>query len=231
MSLCIIGYVDIVVNCAGYAIARKFLDTPTNDIERMLRLNYLSAVYVTRILLPFMLDQKVHQTHERRIAFVCSLASQVGVYGYTAYTGSKYALRGFAETLEMELGYKGPIITIAFPPDTDTPGYTLENIGKPAATKAISATAGLASPDDVAKSIYLDIINGKLISTYGLKGAFLSWLTAGIFPPVSVRFRYRADYLQGIIGAFAEILAATPLRAVGIVYAFWMRYISSKYNE
>ncbi|TNN20653.1 3-ketodihydrosphingosine reductase [Schistosoma japonicum] len=225
------GYVDIVVNCAGYAIARKFLDTPTNDIERMLRLNYLSAVYVTRILLPFMLDQKVHQTHERRIAFVCSLASQVGVYGYTAYTGSKYALRGFAETLEMELGYKGPIITIAFPPDTDTPGYTLENIGKPAATKAISATAGLASPDDVAKSIYLDIINGKLISTYGLKGAFLSWLTAGIFPPVSVRFRYRADYLQGIIGAFAEILAATPLRAVGIVYAFWMRYISSKYNE
>ncbi|CAH8455176.1 unnamed protein product [Schistosoma turkestanicum] len=227
----VLGSVDILVNCAGYAVARKFLDTPTDDIEGMLHLNYLSAVHVTRILLPYMLDQKVHQTYERRIAFVCSLASQVGVYGYAAYTGSKYALRGFAETLETELGNKGPFITIAFPPDTDTPGYLRENVGKPVATKAISSTAGLASPDDVAKSVYLDIINGKLISTYGLEGAFLSWISAGIFPPVSVRCRYLTDFLPGIIGACLEILAATPLRAIGIVYAFWMRYISFKYSE
>ncbi|CAH8461645.1 unnamed protein product [Schistosoma curassoni] len=120
-----LGSVDILVNCAGYAVARKFLDTPTDDIQGMLHLNYLSAVHVTRILLPYMLDQKFHQTHERRIAFICSLASQVGVYGYAAYTGSKYALRGFAETLEMELGHKGPFVTIAFPPDTDTPGYIM----------------------------------------------------------------------------------------------------------
>ncbi|CAH8455762.1 unnamed protein product [Schistosoma rodhaini] len=226
-----LGSVDILVNCAGYAVARKFLDTPTDDIQGMLHLNYLSAVHVTKILLPYMLDQKVHQTEERRIAFICSLASQVGVYGYAAYTGSKYALRGFAETLDMELGHKGPFVTIAFPPDTDTPGYIHENVGKPVATKAISATAGLASPDDVAKSVYLDITNGKLISTCGLEGVFLSWITAGIFPPVSVRCRYLSDFIPGIIFACVEILAATPLRAVGIVYAFWMRYISFKYNE
>ncbi|CAH8482825.1 unnamed protein product [Heterobilharzia americana] len=106
------GPIDILINCAGYAVARKFLDTSTDDIKGMLQTNYLSAVHVTRILLPSMLDQKVHQTHERRIAFVCSLASQ-------------YALRGFAEVLEMELGYKGPYVTIAFPPDTDTPGYAV----------------------------------------------------------------------------------------------------------
>lgn len=226
-----LGSVDILVNCAGYAVARKFLDTPTDDIQGMLHLNYLSAVHVTKILLPYMLDQKVHQTEERRIAFICSLASQVGVYGYAAYTGSKYALRGFAETLDMELGHKGPFVTIAFPPDTDTPGYIHENVGKPVATKAISATAGLASPDDVAKSVYLDITNGKLISTCGLEGVFLSWITAGIFLPVSVRCRYLSDFIPGIIFACVEILAATPLRAVGIVYAFWMRYISFKYNE
>ncbi|CAH8457768.1 unnamed protein product [Schistosoma mattheei] len=185
-----LGSVDILVNCAGYAVARKFLDTPTDDIQGMLHLNYLSAVHVTRILLPYMLDQKFHQTHERRIAFICSLASQVGVYGYAAYTGSKYALRGFAETLEMELGHKGPFVTIAFPPDTDTPGYIRENVGKPVVTKAISATAGLASPDDVAKSVYLDIMNGKLISTCGLEGIFLSWITAGIFPPVAECYPY-----------------------------------------
>ncbi|CAH8482809.1 unnamed protein product [Heterobilharzia americana] len=225
------GPIDILINCAGYAVARKFLDTSTDDIKGMLQTNYLSAVHVTRILLPSMLDQKVHQTHERRIAFVCSLASQVGVYGYAAYTGSKYALRGFAEVLEMELGYKGPYVTIAFPPDTDTPGYARENTGKPAATKEISATTGLASPDDVAKSIYLDIVNGKLVSTYGLEGALLSWTTAGILPPVSVRCRCRSDFLRGIIGACLEMVAATPLRFIGIAYAFWMRYISFRHNS
>ncbi|CAH8473919.1 unnamed protein product [Heterobilharzia americana] len=225
------GPIDILINCAGYAVARKFLDTSTDDIKGMLQTNYLSAVHVTRILLPSMLDQKVHQTHERRIAFVCSLASQVGVYGYAAYTGSKYALRGFAEVLEMELGYKGPYVTIAFPPDTDTPGYARENTGKPAATKEISATTGLASPDDVAKSIYLDIVNGKLVSTYGLEGTLLSWTTAGILPPVSVRCRCRSDFLRGIIGACLEMVAATPLRFIGIAYAFWMRYISFRHNS
>uniref|UniRef100_A0A094ZV89 3-ketodihydrosphingosine reductase n=1 Tax=Schistosoma haematobium TaxID=6185 RepID=A0A094ZV89_SCHHA len=166
-----LGSVDILVNCAGYAVARKFLDTSTDDIQGMLHLNYLSAVHVTRILLPYMLDQKFHQTHERRIAFICSLASQ------------------------------------------------RENVGKPVVTKAISATAGLASPDDVAKSVYLDIMNGKLISTCGLEGVFLSWITAGIFPPVSVRCRYLSDFIPGIIFACVEILAATPFRAVGIIYS------------
>nr|CAH8830509.1 unnamed protein product [Trichobilharzia regenti] len=225
------GPIDILINCAGYAVARKFLDTSTSDIEGMLKTNYLSAVYVTRILLPYMLTQKIHQPHEQRIAFICSLASQIGVYGYAAYTGSKYALRGFAEALEMELGHNGPYITLAFPPDTDTPGYALENTGKPAATKEISSTAGLASPDSVAKSIYMDIINGKLVSTYGLEGSLLSWLTAGILPPVSVRCRYLSDFFRVIIGASLEIAAATPLRAVGIFYAFWMKYITYKHNK
>lgn len=46
---------------------------------------------------------------------------QLGLYGYTAYSASKYALRGLAETLQMEVYPYNIRVSISFPPDTDTP--------------------------------------------------------------------------------------------------------------
>ena len=52
-----------------------------------------------------------------------SLLLQLGLYGYTAYSASKYALRGLAETLRMEMAAHNVKISISFPPDTDTPMF------------------------------------------------------------------------------------------------------------
>lgn len=41
---------------------------------------------------------------EGRIVFISSQAGQIGLFGYTAYCSSKFALRGFAEALQMEVG-------------------------------------------------------------------------------------------------------------------------------
>ena len=56
-----------------------------------------------------------------------SQAGQTGVYGYTAYSASKFALRGLAETLHMEVNHLGIGVTISFPPDTQTPGFDEES--------------------------------------------------------------------------------------------------------
>lgn len=59
---------------------------------------------------------------------------QVGLYGYTAYSSSKFALRGLAEALQMEVEqYKIRILT-AFPPNTNTPLLSRENEIKPEIT-------------------------------------------------------------------------------------------------
>jgi len=55
-------------------------------------------------------DDFVHPSH-----------TQLGLYGYTAYSASKYALRGLAETLQMEVKSYNIAVSISFPPDTDTP--------------------------------------------------------------------------------------------------------------
>ena len=45
----------------------------------------------------------------------------MALYGYTAYAASKYAVRGLAEVLDMELKVHNIRVSVSFPPDTDTP--------------------------------------------------------------------------------------------------------------
>lgn len=47
---------------------------------------------------------------------------QVAIHGYTAYGASKWALRGLAEALQMEVKPFGIFVSVSYPPDTDTPG-------------------------------------------------------------------------------------------------------------
>lgn len=61
-------------------------------------LNFLGGVYVTKAALKGMKDN-----NGGKIVFISSQAGQVGVFGYTAYSASKFALRGFAESLQMEV--------------------------------------------------------------------------------------------------------------------------------
>lgn len=64
----------------------------------MMDLNFLGGVNVTKAALKGMKD-----INGGRIVFISSQAGQVGVFGYTAYSASKFALRGFAESLQMEV--------------------------------------------------------------------------------------------------------------------------------
>ena len=57
---------------------------------------------------------------------------QVALYGYSAYSSSKFALRGLAEALQMEVKPYNILVNVSFPPDTDTPqlqGELLHRVG------------------------------------------------------------------------------------------------------
>jgi 3-dehydrosphinganine reductase len=75
------------------------------------------------------------------------------VFGYTAYAPTKFAVRGFFESLRGELKPYGIHVGCSFPPDTDTPQLADENRYKPAETKAISGTIKPLSAERVAQSI------------------------------------------------------------------------------
>ena len=70
-------------------------------------MNYLSAVNTTKAALPSMIQQQ-----RGRIVFLSSQAGQIGLFGFSAYSGSKFALRGMAEALQMEVQYLKKLICI-----------------------------------------------------------------------------------------------------------------------
>mmetsp|Transcript_18168 Transcript_18168/g.42046 ORF Transcript_18168/g.42046 Transcript_18168/m.42046 type:complete len:258 (-) Transcript_18168:661-1434(-) len=135
------GPPDLLFNNAGNATARPFEDTPTTDFENLMKVNYFGAVFLTQALMP-----SIKHNGGGTIAFTSSMAGQVGVYGYTAYSPTKFALRGFAESLQMELRRDNISVVLAFPPDTDTPGFKAENETKPKETHLIGASVGLFDP-------------------------------------------------------------------------------------
>lgn len=143
--------VFMLANCAGMAICGKLEDMPNEDIKKLIDLNYLGSVYCAKTLIPFMKERK-----EGIIVFTASQAAILGIYGMAVYSGAKYALRGLAESLHMELRPYNISVTVSLPPDTDTPGFETENKNKPVETHKISESAGLFKPDDVAQRIMED---------------------------------------------------------------------------
>lgn len=176
-----LGPVAVLFNCAGYSVSGRFEELPVEDFQNLLSVNYLGSVYVTKAVLPGMKSQRAG-----RILFTSSQAGVLGLYGFTAYSASKFALRGLAESLHMEVKPYNISVTLGLPPDTDTPGFAEEEKTKPIETKLISQTSSLESPHDVAKSMMEDTLRGSFLCSSGIVGFLLCNLCAGMAPMTSV---------------------------------------------
>ncbi|CAF0713795.1 unnamed protein product [Adineta steineri] len=169
--------VDILINNAAIFYARSFHQTKPEEFAEMIRINYLGSIYCTQACLPSM-----RVRGSGRIVFVSSQAGQLGVFGYTSYCSTKFALKGLAESLQMELARENIYITLVFPPDTDTPGFKEENKTKPKETQMINETSGVLRADQVAKKIIQATRKGSFTCSYGLNGFLLTCLTCGAQP-------------------------------------------------
>jgi len=171
-----------------YQFQKKLEDLTESDIETMLKVNLLGSIYPTKAILPKMKKTFGFSKSKNtgRIVFVSSQAGQIGIFGFTAYSASKYALRGFAEALDSEVKPYNIHVSIVFPPDTDTPGLEVENQIKPEETKLISSTSGLFTAEEVAKSVVKGFQSGAYLISIGFDGWVLSQLTAGMSPVTSI---------------------------------------------
>jgi 3-dehydrosphinganine reductase len=142
------GPVDIAVCSAGQARPGYFQELDPELFRQMMDVNYFGTVNVARAVVPAMIERRAGS-----VVGVSSAAGLVGVFGYTAYAPTKFAVRGFLESLRGELAPYGIHVGCSFPPDTDTPQLADENRYKPAETKAISGTIKPLSAQRVAKSI------------------------------------------------------------------------------
>lgn len=163
---------DILINSAGVAHPGEFTDLEPKIFHWLMDVNYFGTVHVTKLLLPEMLKRG-----DGQIINISSMAGYLGVYGYTAYGASKYAVRGFSDALRAELKPKGISVSVVFPPDTDTPQLAYEEEFKPAVTKALSGNAGVMTADEVAAITLRRAARKKYIITPGFESSLFFTLS------------------------------------------------------
>jgi 3-dehydrosphinganine reductase len=176
------GLPSLLVNSAGIARPGYFQELPLEIFEQTMATNYFGALYCIKVALPALEQQKGH------IVLVASGAGLIGIYGYSAYSPSKFAVRGLAESLRGELKGLGVGVSIVYPPDTDTPQLVEENKTKPPETKLITATAKVWSAEAVAKEIVKGIEKKTFAIAPGLEIGILNKFHSLIAPVLNYYF-------------------------------------------
>mmetsp|Transcript_41398 Transcript_41398/g.114094 ORF Transcript_41398/g.114094 Transcript_41398/m.114094 type:complete len:340 (-) Transcript_41398:257-1276(-) len=102
-ALALFGGVDVLVNNGGYSSRALAMDTPgiQQDVQ-MMEVNFLSAVALTKALLPSM-----HERKRGQIVNISSFAGKFGIPLRTLYCGAKHAMMGWFDALRVEeAGFK-----------------------------------------------------------------------------------------------------------------------------
>ncbi|MBV1881303.1 MAG: SDR family NAD(P)-dependent oxidoreductase [Pseudomonadales bacterium] len=92
------GRVHIVINNAGIGIMEEFVDGSLENFQKVIDVNLWGVVYGSKLFLPMLLKES-----EGHIVNTSSLAGIIATPGMVSYGTSKFAVRGFSESLRAEL--------------------------------------------------------------------------------------------------------------------------------
>lgn len=152
-----LGDVDLLVNNAGYGHHRSFLEWDVDDIERLMRVNYLGTVYWTKALLPAMVERR-----RGWLLFVASVAGKLAVPDESAYCASKFAMVGLAESISYEVEKDGVHVLTVCPGSIRTEFFDDE------AMRRMSATSRrmMVEPEPLVDAMFDALKRGKHELTY-----------------------------------------------------------------
>lgn len=110
------GRIDILINNAGISMRAMVRDLDLSVLKRLMDVNFWGTVYCTKYALPYLLQSK------GSVVGVISIAGYSALPARSGYSASKYAIRGFLDTLRIEHLYDGLHVLVF------APGFTASNI-------------------------------------------------------------------------------------------------------
>ena len=116
------GKIDVLINNAGISMRANFLDVDLSVIKELMDVNFWGTVYCTKYALPHLIKS------QGSLVGVISIAGYLGLPGRTGYSASKYAIRGFLDTIRVENIHKNLNVLVV------APGFTASNIRNTART-------------------------------------------------------------------------------------------------
>ena len=171
------GRIDILINNAGLSMRALFDDFNLSSFKRIMDVNFYGTVYCTKYALPYLIHSK------GSLVGIISIAGHVGLPARSAYSASKFAVRGFLDTIRLENLYTGLHVLVA------APGFTASEIRKCALTADGSPQGEtprkeekMMSAEACAKHISIAIARRKRSLVLTLKEGKLSLFLAKFWP-------------------------------------------------
>jgi NAD(P)-dependent dehydrogenase (short-subunit alcohol dehydrogenase family) len=161
------GHIDLLINNAGIILSPALFDDISDDyFEKVINVNLWGVYNGIRVFLPHLRTRP-----EASIVNISSLAGQVGLYGYSPYTMSKFAVRGLSETLQSELVGTKISVLVVHPGGVKTNiiknALDLDEKQREAAHQNFSKFA-LLSADEAARQILRAVQKNKNRITLGI---------------------------------------------------------------
>lgn len=114
------GKINILINNAGISMRAATIDVEMNVLRKVMDVNFWGTVYCTKFALPYLLESK------GSLVGVISVGGYVGLPARSGYSASKFAMRGFLDSVRVEHRRSGLHVLVA------APGFTKSDIRKSA---------------------------------------------------------------------------------------------------
>jgi NAD(P)-dependent dehydrogenase (short-subunit alcohol dehydrogenase family) len=175
------GRVNLIFNNAGVALGASVGGMTYADFEWLMGINFWGVVHGTKAFLPHL-----KASGDGHVVNISSVAGLLGVPGMSAYAASKFAVRGFTESLRQELEIAG------FPVSATSvhPGGIKTNIAKAARVSASLGEIGwdqdescekferlfTTTPERAARKIIAAVRKKRRRVLVGVDAYFMDWM-------------------------------------------------------
>ncbi len=162
------GEAHVLVNCAGFGKGQPFVDNDADFWERVVDINFLGPIKLTRALLGPMIERR-----SGKIVNVASDAGRVGSSGETVYSGAKGGLIAFSKGLAREMARYAINVNCVCPGPTETPMLMVLPENHLEAFKRDIPMRRFGQPADIANAILFfasdlsNYITGQTLSVSG----------------------------------------------------------------
>jgi 2-hydroxycyclohexanecarboxyl-CoA dehydrogenase len=159
---------DGLVNGAGWDQIQPFLENPPEMWDRIVAINLMGAIRLTRLLLPAMVAER-----RGKIVNIASDAGRVGSMGETVYAAAKGGLIAFTKSLAREMARHHLNVNCVCPGPTDTPLFQRQPERIKEALQRAIPFRRIAQPSEIAEAVMFflgsrsDYITGQVLSVSG----------------------------------------------------------------
>ena len=174
------GGVDVLVNNAGIPKRRLVTALDQATVERVMRVNFLSATQLTLALLPQLVERR------GEIVDISSVAAVLSSPGEAAYDASKAALSVWSEAMAVDLWDTGVRIHVVYPgivdtelfeiPDNDVLDSGIEPIPASDIADAVLAMLGTDQVQVFVPDYFAEIATGKASNVQGFVEGAAAWV-------------------------------------------------------